>query len=69
VGDQYALPACGLRQVAGAAVGEVEVDDQRAARPRLVERGCLGELLGTATQGREAAALVRSGQGDRVVDV
>ncbi|HEY0813306.1 MAG TPA: hypothetical protein VGE11_08475 [Pseudonocardia sp.] len=68
MGEQHALPACGLRQVPGAAVGEVQVDDQRAARPRLVERGGLGELLGTTSKRRETTTLLRRGQRDRVVD-
>jgi len=67
VGQQHALPARGLRQIAGAAAAEVDVDDQRRTRPLLVERGRLGELLRLPTQRGEPAA--GGGQRDRVVDV
>jgi hypothetical protein len=67
VGQQHALPARGLRQIAGAAAAEIDVDDQRRARALLVERGCLGELLRLAAQRSEPAT--RGRHGDRVVDV
>jgi hypothetical protein len=69
LGDEDTLATRGLGQVTSAAVGDVEVDDQWAARSRLVERGGFSELFRAATQRLEATALVRAGQRDRVVDV
>jgi hypothetical protein len=67
VGQQHALTARGLHQIAGAAAAEVDVDDQRRARALLVEGGRLGELLRLAAQRGEPAP--RGRQRDRVVDV
>jgi hypothetical protein len=69
VGDQHALTVRGLRQLARAAVGEVDVDDERATRSLLVERRGLGQLLGPAPQRSQATAVTRCRQLDRVVDV
>jgi len=62
------LPTRGLGEVAGAAVTQIDVDDQRRPGPLLVERRCLGELLRPSAERGEAARPVSSGQRDRVVD-